>query len=127
MKKLLKKMFIIVALLVATLSLNAQTYYRTTDQLNINYGNGYTGWNYCAINTTIDIDNSQIIIYSSQTQIFNVYSSQQYNYSNYKLIRCWCTDISGVNCIMDLYFYPSSNWFIKLSYTNIEYKYRLKY
>jgi len=127
MKKLLKKMLIIVALLFATLSINAQTYYKSTDLLNINYGNGYTGWVNCVISTKIDIDNSQIVIYSSQTQVFNVYNSQEYNYSNYKLIRCWCTDYDKVNCIMDLYFYQSSNWYIKLSYNNIEYKYRLKY
>lgn len=123
----MKKLLFIVVILFATLSLTAQTYYKTTDRLNINYGNGFTGWNYCAVDIKIDTDNDQIIIYSDNIQVFHVNTSETSYGTNYKLVRCWCSDYDKVNCVMNIYFYNSSNWYIKLIYSNIEYKYRIKY
>ena len=122
----MKKVLIIFAMIIATLSINAQTYWKKTDRLNIDYGYGYTGWKYCTVDVKIDIDNSRIVIYSKENQIFDITSSSTYDYTDYRLIRCNANDTHYVNCILDIYIYNSGNWYMKLYYNNIEYKYRLR-
>ena len=122
----MKKFFLLVVILFTTTLSFSQTIWRQTDLVNLDYGYGYTGWQHCVANVKIDIDNDRIVIYTQETQIFDIETLNTVQYSNYKLLQCVVNDSKYVRCYMDIYIYNYGNSYIKLTYSNIVYKYRLK-
>jgi len=122
----MKKIIFVVALLIATLSLNSQVYNKQTDKLDIDYGKGYLEWIYYFSEVKVDLTNNQIIFYGLVKQEFNILKHKSFITKDGKLIKCYCIDYNGYACNIDVYLNSNKNWHIVLYNNNIKYDYRFR-
>jgi len=62
----MKKIIFIVVILFTTLNLSSQVYTKRSEKLCIDYGRGYSNWEFCDQDIKIDFDNNQISIISTK-------------------------------------------------------------
>ena len=92
-----------------------------------NIGYDWVGWQTTNIDVNWDYDSNQIIIYSDEKQIIDYWNLKK-SYSNgITKYRMNADDTQHNRLIMEIYLYDSGGVFIKMLYSNVEYKYELNY
>ena len=122
----MKKIIFIVVILFTTLNLSSQVYTKRSEKLCIDYGRGYSNWEFCDQDIKIDFDNNQISIISTKKNEFNIFKKEYFYGDNHILIVCKCSDFYGDIWNISISIYNKENWYIIFDNGVMKYDYRLK-
>ena len=122
MKKLL---LIIISLFIFTVSYSQVFSMKATHFSYRTPGYSWSDWEYTSIPAILNINTRQIVIDSQTPQIFSFEQLLQQNYSGYSTFTGYASDIRGITVKIEIKMYDDGDVFLKIFYSDIEYKYRL--
>ena len=124
MKKLLLTLFV----LLFSISIFSQdVLWGKATRLNYRiYGYEWTGWTRQYIDVKWDFANNQLIIYSRDTQILDYWNVNKEYSKGITIYTMNATDTENKQLVLQIFVYNSGGVYIKMLYTDIEYKYELK-
>ena len=97
-----------------------------TNYLNIDTGNGWTGWTETECQVKFNFDNKHIVIFSDSQQIFDFVSSDVKYCDWGTKFSMYCTDTNYTTCLLELFVYKKGYDYIKITYSDITYKYQIE-
>ena len=121
MKKLL-----LLALLMLTLSASAESFWFKTESLALKTpGKEWSQWYPEVMDVVLDFDKQQFVVYSYSEQVLDYVDLTSTKYKDFVLLEARCTDTNYNVCTVQIFVYTSGNVYLKIIYSNIQYKYKL--
>ena len=123
----MKKLILLLTILISTISINAKTYEYISNAFAVDFldGNGYGKWIPAEIAVDVSITDGSVIIYSSEVQKFNILEYKSYEFKDYDKLAIIAEDENLISCGLEFFEYDNGYTYLKITYKNIIYKYRL--
>ena len=121
----MKKLIILLVILLGSIASSATDY----KAVRLNYRNiGYqwVGWQQTNIDIAWDYDSRKLVIYSDEVQVIDYWNIKE-SYSNgVTMYTMNADDTQNHRLILQIYVYNNGGAYIKMLYSNVEYKYELR-
>ena len=121
----MKKLIILLAILLSSINASATDYKAV--RLNFrNVGYQWVGWQQTNIDIAWDYDSRKLVIYSDEVQVIDYWNIKE-SYSNgVTMYTMNADDTQNHRLILQIYVYNNGGAYIKMLYSNVEYKYELR-
>lgn len=94
-------------------------------QVNYVVNNSWVGWENCNIDVELHPEKHKLYIFSRDIQIIDYGTVQNKNYNTYSYLHSYGTNTYYNDIKVEWYFYNSGSCYIKLTTSDLLYKYRL--
>ena len=128
MKKLLLLLVLLIGMAMPSLAQEGDPndlWYVTT-YLNMDTGSGWTGWTETKCQVKFNLEKKHIVVFSDVQQIFDFVSSEVNRYDWGTKLSMYCTDTKYVTCYVELFVYKKGYDYLKITYSDITYKYQIE-
>lgn len=123
----MQKIIILFLFILLSISAFSKAVWFQTTAFNFKLTNHeWTGWQASDLTVAWEIDDSRLTIFSSDKQIIDYEPLVIKDYGQYLYCKSFATDTKHVLITFEIFIYTDGDVFIKITYADAQYKYKVK-